>query len=196
MFNAVEIAHLHDTATAEWHDPAALPPQWELPRMTDLVLRQHRANFDLWHEEDKARCPDVPDSNIAHVKHEIDRLNQLRNDLVEQIDLYLLEEAGPQNQSAPMNSETPGLIVDRLSILALKIFHTSEEAHRASASEAHRLRNCERLRILKQQRDDLATCLVQLWEQILHGQRRFRLYRQMKMYNDPELNPMLYQRHR
>jgi hypothetical protein len=195
MFSAVEIAHLQDQTTSQWHNPAAIPPA-PLPLLTELVVRQHRANFDLWHEEDKARCPDVPDSTIAHVKHAIDRLNQLRNDLVEQIDLALLEGVGQQNQTAPLHSETPGLIIDRMSILALKIFHTAEEAHRASASEAHRVRNCERLQILKRQRDDLASCLDQLWAQIVRGERRFRLYRQMKMYNDPELNPVLYQRSR
>jgi hypothetical protein len=195
MFSAVELAQLQDRTTAEWHHSDAIPPQ-PLPLITELALRQHRANFDLWHEEDKARCPDVPDSTIANVKHAIDHLNQLRNDLVEEIDLALLEGVGQQNQAAPLHSETPGLIIDRLSILALKIFHTAEEAHRASASEGHRVRNCERLRILKRQRDDLAGCLDQLWQQILRGERRFRLYRQMKMYNDPELNPVLYQRSR
>jgi hypothetical protein len=82
----------------------------------------------------------------------------------------------------------------RLSILALKIFHTSEEAHRESATEQHRQRNCDRLRILTQQRADLALCLDELWSEVMAGRRRFRLYRQMKMYNDPELNPVLYTR--
>jgi len=159
-------------------------------------MQQHRANFDLWHEEDAARSPDAPDATIADVKHAIDRLNQQRNDLVECIDLALLDQAGPQNESAPLHSETPGLIVDRLSILALKIYHTAEEAHRESASDQHRTRNLERLFILEHQRDDLAACLDILWQQILRGERRFRLYRQMKMYNDPDLNPVLYSRGR
>jgi Protein of unknown function (DUF4254) len=193
MFSATEIAHLQDAATAEWHVHPSTPFEGDL---TGLVMRQHRANFDLWHEEDAARSPDAPDSAIASVKHAIDRLNQLRNDLVEQIDLALLDEAGAQNPDAPLHSETPGLIVDRLSILALKIYHTAEEAHRTSATGQHRTRNLERLYILEQQRSDLAGCLDILWQQILHGERRFRLYRQMKMYNDPELNPVLYSRGR
>ncbi len=159
-----------------------------------MVLAQHRTNFDLWHEEDEARCPDASDACIAEVKHAIDRHNQQRNDLVEQIDLLLLSLAGPQNESAPLHSETPGLIIDRLSILALKIYHTAEEVHRPSASHEHHRRNQHRLAILTQQRADLARCLDELWAQILTGQRRFRLYRQMKMYNDPELNPVLYTR--
>jgi len=198
MFSATEIAHMQDDATAEWHlHPTTAANQgFASMSVLELATEQHHANFDLWHEEDAARSPDAPDSAIAHVKHAIDRLNQRRNDLVEQIDLALLAEVGPQNETAPLHSETPGLIVDRLSILALKIYHTAEEAHRASATEAHRARNLERLRILQQQRDDLATCLNGLWAEILRGERRFRLYRQMKMYNDPELNPVIYTRAR
>jgi len=198
MFSALDIAHMQDATTTEWHLHPFPLPDTDLAELGTLALAtlQHRANFDLWHEEDAARSPDAPDSDIAHVKHEIDRLNQRRNDLVEKIDQALLEQAGPQNEGAPLHSETPGLIVDRLSILALKIYHTAEEAHRASATEQHRSRNLERLRILEQQRDDLAACLDQLWRQILRGERRFRLYRQMKMYNDPDLNPVLYSRAR
>ena len=191
--SAIEIARMQDDATAQWHrDEARMPGDG----LAALVMRQHRANFDLWHQEDAARSPDAPDATIAAVKHAIDRLNQMRNDLVEQIDQALLALAGSQNEAAPLHSETPGLIVDRLSILALKIFHTREEANRASASAEHRARNRERLRILEQQRDDLAGCLDDLWAQILRGERRFKLYRQMKMYNDPDLNPVLYGRAR
>ncbi len=182
---------MQDGATAEWHGDEDHRPD---AAFAALILSQHRANFDLWHQEDAARSPDAPDATIADVKHAIDRLNQLRNDLVEKIDLALLAEAGAQNEAAPLHSETPGLIVDRMSILALKIFHTAEEAHRDTASETHRSRNLERLHILEQQREDLAHCLDELWGQILQGERRFRLYRQMKMYNDPELNPVLYRR--
>ena len=191
MFSATEIVHLQDSSTAEWH---VHPSERGGSDLIGLVMRQHHANFDLWHEEDEARSPDASDATIANVKHAIDRLNQLRNDLVEQIDLALLKLAGPQNEAAPLHSETPGLIVDRLSILALKIYHTAEEAHRESATEQHRTRNLERLFILEHQRDDLAACLDTLWQQILHGERRFQLYRQMKMYNDPDLNPVLYSR--
>jgi hypothetical protein len=191
MLSAVEIARMHDDATHQWHRHESPIPGGDLPA---LILHQHRANFDLWHEEDAARSPDAPDSAIARVKHAIDRLNQQRNDLVEQIDLALLNLAGPQNEAAPLHSETPGLIIDRLSILALKIYHTAEEAHRGSASEEHRARNLARLEILDRQRADLALCLDELWTDILAGRRRFRLYRQMKMYNDPELNPVLYGR--
>ncbi len=98
------------------------------------------------------------------------------------------------NPLAPLHSETPGLIVDRMSILSLKIYHTGEEARRETATEAHRRRNQDRLAVLEEQRSDLAGCLDVLWRQIVAGERRFKLYRQMKMYNDPELNPVLYRR--
>ena len=191
MQNALHIADLQDVATMHWHAIRNAPPAPATP-FEQLVLDQHRANFDLWHEEDAARDPSANDAGIARVKRAIDVLNQRRNDLVEQLDLALLEIAGVQSPDAPLHSETPGLIIDRLSILALKIFHTAEEAERRDAGEDHRARNRQRLAILRQQRDDLAQCLAQLWADVLAGRRRFKLYRQMKMYNDPTLNPRLY----
>ena len=194
MLKAKDITRLQDEATSHWHGGPEGP--FSGNEFARLVLCQHRANFDLWHQEDAARAPDAPDATLAEVKHAIDRLNQQRNDLVEQADLALMAEAGVQNEAAPLNSETPGLIIDRLSILSLKIFHTSEEVERPSASDEHHLRNLQRLEILQRQRDDLAGCLDDLWVQVLRGERRFRLYRQMKMYNDPDLNPVLYSRQR
>ena len=97
-----------------------------------------------------------------------------------------------KNQTAPLHSESPGLILDRLSILALKLYHTAEESRRASASGEHRQRNIERLQLLEEQREDLAACLNTLWTEVLSGKRRFKLYRQLKMYNDPDLNPAVY----
>ena len=156
-----------------------------------LAMAQHRANFELWHEEDKARAPEASDADIARVKRAIDVLNQRRNDLVEKMDAWLMERL-EQNDAAPLHSETPGLMIDRLSILALKIYHTGEETQRASAMEAHRVRNEKRLALLVEQREDLGECLDSLWAEVLGGTRRFKLYRQMKMYNDPELNPAVY----
>ena len=111
---------------------------------------------------------------------------------MERIDEALLELAGAQRQDAVLHSETPGMIVDRLSILALKVFHTREEAERGTATEAHRARNRARLAVLEQQRSDLAGALRELWRAVAAGERRFKVYRQMKMYNDPELNPAVY----
>ena len=192
MLHSESILHLHDLATERWH--RCLPFPAPAPGLDTLVLAQHQANFDLWHEEDKARSPLASDAAIAAVKHAIDALNQRRNDLVEQMDALLLDAAGTQNEASPLHSETPGLIIDRLSILELKIYHTAAEVHRETATEQHRQKNRARLDVLLHQRSDLSECLDELWRQVLAGERRFHLYRQLKMYNDPELNPVLYTR--
>ena len=188
---------MQDDATRRWHEPAPAEP-FQQPQqhaeLEALVLAQHRANFDLWHREDTARDPDSTDSDIAAIKRAIDTLNQQRNDLVEQIDRLLCNEAGEQNAEAPLHSETPGLMIDRLSILALKLYHTEQETLRPEATAEHRERNRARLQVLIEQRGDLAACLDALWADVLAGRRRFKLYRQMKMYNDPALNPVLYKR--
>jgi len=200
MLDASQITRLHDQATVRWHQGDPSPDEArsfaEQPRpnagLAELALAQHRANFDLWHEEDLARAPGASDTDVARIKRAIDALNQKRNDLMEAMDASLLEAAGQQEPSAPLHSESPGLIVDRLSILALKLYHTAEESRRPSATDDHRQRNLDRLALIEEQRADLATCLDELWKQVLAGQRRFKLYRQMKMYNDPELNPAVY----
>jgi hypothetical protein len=136
-----------------------------------LIRSQHRPNFDLWHEEDKARDPAATDHHIAQVKRAIDQLNQRRNDLVEQIDTRLLAELQPHldaHPDAPLHSETPGLMIDRLSILALKIFHTHEEAQRSSATEQPRKRNRGRLVLFEEARDDLRA----LWSSLRRHCRR------------------------
>ena len=160
-------------------------------QLMTLIEGQHRANFDLWHQEDEARNLDATADRIAAVKHAIDQLNQRRNDLVETVDSTLFE-ALVQRADVPLHSETPGMMIDRLSIMALKIFHTREETLRETATEAHREKNLFRLSVLMEQRADLAACLDELIAAIRAGERRFKIYRQMKMYNDPELNPVLY----
>jgi uncharacterized protein DUF4254 len=195
MLNFADIPALHDQLTTRWHQEAFeiwRPPEdsWD-----SLVARQHLANFELWHTEDAARTPGATDADLARVKRRIDETNQRRNDLSEQIDLtlldYLAQEKLP-NLEAPLHSESPGLMIDRLSILALKLFHTREEMERTGAPEGHLERNMERLAILGEQRSDLAACLVRLWEETVAGSLRFKLYRQLKMYNDPSLNPAVY----
>lgn len=219
MLSAEQIVSLQDQRTREWHhtepdpaelafqDPKAAPEAArEQPACGEepasgrqdwlaAVARQHRANFELWHIEDEARAPRATDKEIAEVKRRIDRTNQRRNDLAEELDHRLLEwlatRALPRPE-APLNSESPGLVIDRLSILALKIYHTREEATRHDAPEGHVERNCQRLEILEEQRADLARCLDTLWNETLAGTRRFKMYRQLKMYNDPSLNPAIY----
>jgi hypothetical protein len=196
MLSSASIVDLHDQSTRAWHLAPHTEPEPSDPWLA-AVARQHRANFDLWHIEDEARALDATDAQIAGVKRRIDPANQLRNDLAEQLDRLLLaslEPHGLPSPHAPLHSESPGLIIDRLSILALKIYHTREEAERPDAPPGHAQRNRDRLAILTEQRSDLAACLDALWRETRAGARRFKLYRQLKMYNDPSLNPAIYRK--
>jgi hypothetical protein len=208
MLSAHAIVDLHDQRTRAWHQPRSNSGEDESPVTKDkdgeqqeveswlnAVSRQHRANFDLWHIEDEARTPGASDAELAVVKRRVDRTNQLRNDLAEVLDCTLLawlEYRGLPRLEAQLHSESAGLMIDRLSILALKIYHTREEAERVDAPPGHADRNRDRLAILEQQRADLAGCLDALWQETIAGTRRFKIYRQMKMYNDPSLNPSIY----
>jgi hypothetical protein len=199
MISAKAIVELQDELTRRWHEAGGAEPEVAGQEIAgtwlNAVARQHRANFDLWHIEDEARTPDATAATIADVKRRIDRTNQLRNDLAEELDRALLawlDARGLPKSDAPLNSESPGLIVDRLSILALKIYHTREEVERQNAPARHAELNRGRLAVLEEQRHDLAACLDSLWNDTLGGRRRFKLYRQLKMYNDPELNPAIY----
>jgi hypothetical protein len=195
MLSADAIVELHDQRTRAWHREPGDGDGVAGGNWLAAVARQHRANFDLWHIEDEARAPGATDAELAGVKRRVDLTNQRRNDLTEELDRALLgwlaDQALP-NSKAPLHSESPGLIIDRLSILALKIYHTREETERADAPVGHAERNRERLAILEEQRADLAGCLDVLWQETLAGRRRFKLYRQLKMYNDPALNPAIY----
>ena len=196
MLRAHEITNLHDRLTEMWHDSSEkLRIPGDLDDWMTRVALQHRANFELWHIEDEARTPDANDADLANVKRRVDTTNQRRNDLAEDLDRTLLDWLGQRqlpDPDATLNSESPGLIIDRLSILALKIYHTREEAQRKEAPPGHAERNRTRLAILEEQRFDLAQCLDALWRDTLAGTRRFKLYRQLKMYNDPTLNPAIY----
>ncbi len=188
------IVALFDEKTVQWHlEPAASTARNAFERAVETL---HRANFELWHEEDKARDLQAGDAAVAAAKRAIDRINQQRNDQAEQCDTLLLEWLAPKQlpkAEAELHSETPGMMLDRLSILTLKRYHTMEEMQRTSAPEGHGERNRQRLAILQAQRDDLAECFDRLWQQVLRGKVGFQTYRQLKMYNDPELNPVLYQ---
>jgi hypothetical protein len=191
-FDANSLAGEFSRLTTRWHtsDDTRAGAD-EFPR---LAAALHKANFDLWHQEDAARSTGG-DAAIAAAKRAIDALNQQRNDFVEKIDRYLLAQLATENlpaADAALHTETPGMVMDRLSILALKMFHTEEEIARTDAPAGHAERNRERLAVLTAQRDDMAQALEKLWDDVLHGRRRFKLYRQMKMYNDPTLNPVLY----
>ncbi len=145
-----------------------------------------------WHLEDLVRPDDVDPVYALQLKRRIDRSNQHRTDLVERIDdhFYLQFKEVVPTPDARLNTETPAWAVDRLSILALKVYHFQIEANRGN--EAHRAKCQAKLDTLLTQRADLTTAIDQLLEDLAAGRRQMKLYRQMKMYNDPSLNPSLY----
>jgi len=183
-----------DRCLTFWHtDPADYAQITEIPNVTALELAWR--NYCLWHEEDKARRTDVDDGMIAQVKRNIDRFNQQRNDFIEQLDEEILAWLMARcsfRDDLPINSETPGGIVDRISILSLKVYHMYEDTLRDDIDEAHRERSLQKLAILREQRADLELALQRLLDDCLSGTRKMKLYRQFKMYNDPSLNPELY----
>ncbi len=146
-----------------------------------------------WHLEDIIRDPAIDPASALLIKRRIDRSNQHRTDVVEDIDAFLLHQiSSPAPQDAPLNTETPAWAIDRLSILALKIYHMRQETLRADAIDAHRTACQRKLDILLLQRSDLSGSIDTLLEDISVGRKRMRLYKQMKMYNDESLNPVLY----
>lgn len=147
-----------------------------------------------WHLEDIIRDPHIDPIEALQLKRRIDRSNQDRTDLVEQIDSYFRQQYSDVTiaPDATINTESPAWAIDRLSILALKIYHMKEQAERHDASEEHRQRCQDKLAILLEQQKDLGTAIDQLLEDIEAGRKYMKVYRQMKMYNDPSTNPVLY----
>lgn len=195
MFDVKSILQNQETQVELWHQEAVVPPKDDT--FMARVALQHHFNIELWHQEDMARDTKATDEKIAQVKRAIDQLNQKRNDMIEQLDEHIigvLRINQAENPKAPLNSETPGSVIDRLSISALKIFHMDEEIHRADASEEHRARCQGKMDILREQRYDLGECLAILLEDLFQGRKFLKVYRQMKMYNDETLNPILYQK--
>jgi hypothetical protein len=174
--------------TAAWHEttPAASGAGFER-----LVAENHLRNFSLWHEEDVARRDDLGAESVRKSKRAIDRYNQERNDFVEKMDKEMVAALQPRTD-CPFNSETPGMMIDRLSILALKEFHMREQAERKDVEPAHREKCALKLDVICKQIADLSGALALLLADVRAGRRSFRIYFQFKMYNDPSLNPQLY----
>jgi hypothetical protein len=194
MIDIARLNQLHADAVARWHHQPIDNPY---TGVWSIICKQHSFNFLLWHEEDIARSRDVPDRRIAEVKRAIDQYNQQRNDWIEKVDDWftghLAELRVAPALDAPLNTETPGSAIDRLSILALRIYHLAEQRDRADAEPGHRSSVEHKLAIALAQQADLSCSTQQLLADIASGRKRHRTYRQMKMYNDASLNPYLYQ---
>jgi hypothetical protein len=188
-----EIDALLENLVATWH---RVEPGHDERELRGRVCDLHRFNFLLWHEEDIARSPEVTDKQIAEVKRAIDRYNQARNDSIEKVDDWLIEDLARRGiaaaLTAPAATETPGSVIDRLSILELRRFHMREQIERADASMEHRQKAAARMVVLDRQRAHLVEAADRLLAEIFAGQRPLRVFRQMKMYNDPTMNPYLY----
>ena len=147
-----------------------------------------------WHLEDIIRDPHIDPMEALQLKRRIDRSNQDRTDLVEQIDSYFRQQYSDVTiaPDATINTESPAWAIDRLSILALKIYHIRDQAERPDADAAHRAKCQAKLNVLLEQQVDLGTAINQLLDDIAAGRKYMKVYRQMKMYNDPSTNPILY----
>lgn len=193
MIDFSEIARLHYECVIRWHERPIDNPY---DGFLSLASTQASFNFLLWHEEDKARCPLASDSQIAQVKRTIDGLNQKRNDWIERVDdaiAAMLAENGVQaTADAPSNTETLGSVIDRLSIMALRIFHLGEQFERSDTTAEHRQNVNARLHLATAQLENLLVSGQQLADDIFAGRKRHCPSRQLKMYNDAELNPQLY----
>lgn len=189
------VNNLHRETVVRWHQTA---PDNLYRDLLAVVCQQHQFNYLLWHEEDVARSPDVSDARIAQVKRAIDGYNQQRNDYIERIDEALLDvlaDAGAVPAAdARLNTETPGSSIDRLSIMSLRIYHLQEQLQRKDVDADHVQRVQERLQRCTIQQADLSSSLAELLTDLAAGRKLLKVYRQMKMYNDPTLNPYLYRR--
>ena len=191
-----DIAALHRDAVERWHRLPPIADEKAYHGLLSVICEQHRFNFLLWHEEDIARSPDVSAERIAAVKRAIDGYNQRRNDAIERIDECLVQQLAAAGVlplvGARLNSETPGAAIDRLSILALRMYHFQEQLDRDDVDEFHLAKVRDRLTRCRMQHVDLVNSLAELLEDIFAGRKLLKVYHQMKMYNDPTLNPYLY----
>lgn len=193
MIKVEQINKLQSTTVDRWHHEPIDNP---FDGLEATICKQHSFNFQLWHEEDIARSRDVSDTQIAKVKRAIDGFNQQRNDWIEKVDdeitaMLKLKDI-PVSEDTPLNTETPGSAIDRLSIMSLRVYHLREQLERTDVDQQHRENVENKLAVCLMQQADLSQSLQELLSDIFAGKKRHRTYRQNKMYNDPTLNPYLY----
>jgi len=189
IFNqAIADYHIHDHVNTPISNP------YPADSLEHLLYLKCWIDTVQWHMEDEVRDPHISPQEGLNWKRRIDQSNQDRTDTVEFIDSYYLKkfESIKPSFDATINTESPAWAIDRLSILALKIYHMRLEAERIDASEQHRMQCTDKLQILLAQQEDLSTSIDQLLRDISAGRKFMKVYKQMKMYNDPSLNPVLY----
>ncbi|AFL80681.1 hypothetical protein Aeqsu_1185 [Aequorivita sublithincola DSM 14238] len=181
----------HETNTVD--QPFNNPYDNDSHLIEHLLYRKCWIDTVQWHYEDIIRDPNIDPVGALKLKRQIDASNQDRTDMVEYIDSYFLEKYNnvAVKDDATINTESPAWGIDRLSILALKVYHMNEEATRTDASQEHLIACKAKLNVLLEQRVDLSTAINQLLEDIANGSKYMKVYKQMKMYNDDELNPVL-----
>lgn len=188
---------IFEESISKYHQIDKVDQPFENPYSKDdiahLLYRKNWIDTVQWHYEDIIRDPDIDPIAALKLKRQIDSSNQDRTDLVEFIDSYFLKkyQSVQIKDSATINTESPAWAIDRLSILALKIYHMQEEANRTDASQDHIDKCSQKLKVLLEQRVDLSTAIDQLLGDIETGNTYMKVYKQMKMYNDEELNPVL-----
>ena len=182
--------HLNDDVDAPIDNP------YKVESIEYYLFLKNWIDSVQWHLEDVIRNPEIDPVEALTVKRRIDRSNQERTDLVELIDGYFLDKYKNVNASASatINTESPAWAIDRLSILALKIFHMQQEVDRIDATQEHSTQCRQKLAVLLEQQIDLSVAIDNLLDDISNGQKYMKVYKQMKMYNDPTLNPVLYRK--
>ena len=186
----IENYHIADNVDTPIENP------YKAPQIEYFLYLKNWIDTVQWHLEDIIRDPGINPEEALLIKRRIDKSNQDRTDLVEMIDSYFLDKyKGVKcNQGAKINTESPAWAIDRLSILALKIYHMRQETMRQDVDDKHRQECSKKLDILLEQRIDLSTAIEELIDDIENGCKYMKVYKQMKMYNDPSLNPVLYEK--
>ena len=180
--------HVKDSVDTEIKNP------YPVDSVEHLLYLKNWVDTVQWHLEDIIRNPSIDPNAGLGLKRRIDASNQVRTDMVEYIDSYFLDQYKDvvPHVDASINTESPAWAIDRLSILALKIFHMQAEINRPDASEEHKQTCTSKLAVLVEQRNDLSSAIDDLLADIASGKKYMKVYKQMKMYNDPKLNPILY----